>query len=189
MNIPQPWQPHEERLLREMWGKGASAAEIAAELRGRSKNAVIGRVHRLNLHRSSKGPYMTQRRAANLHAEKVRREAEKAPAAIEPPPAPAAPRPTEIVLSPPPAPIRAPVSTHVMTLWADWPRDRCRRPVYQGKIEAKTQVFCGKEVVDAPYCPACAKALRLPPKKKRTEAEKAADYLRMLAQRKKAASR
>lgn len=45
-----PWTPEELSHLKTRWaGDGASASEIARELPGRTRNAVIGAVHRLNL--------------------------------------------------------------------------------------------------------------------------------------------
>ena len=188
MNIPSPWTEADDLLLRNMWGKGASASEIASRLRGRTKNSVIGRIRRLDLHRSTKGPYVTEsRRAAALLRD--------APAALGAKPVVRASQtlafrgpvivvPVVEAAPPPPA-----ASTHVLTLWADWPRDRCRRPVYQGKVEADTQIFCGGPTGGDVYCPACAKVLRLPPKKKRTAAEAEADYRRMLAMRRAKATK
>ena len=41
----------EERVdrLKKLWSEGLSASQIAAQLGGVSRNAVIGKVHRLNL--------------------------------------------------------------------------------------------------------------------------------------------
>ena len=41
----------EERVdkLKELWGKGQTASEIAKIIGGVSRNAVIGKAHRLNL--------------------------------------------------------------------------------------------------------------------------------------------
>lgn len=49
------WTEAEDRTLRRLWVEGKSAGEIAKALRtGRSRNAVIGRVHRLGMGRSSR---------------------------------------------------------------------------------------------------------------------------------------
>jgi len=43
-----PWTPEQEQLLRDRWAERASASMIAAELGGdMTRNAVIGKVHRL----------------------------------------------------------------------------------------------------------------------------------------------
>ena len=45
-----PWTDEEDAILARMWREGASASQIAKALEtGRSRNACIGRVHRLNL--------------------------------------------------------------------------------------------------------------------------------------------
>ena len=43
------WTDERVETLRRMWGDGASASQIAKELGGVTRNAVIGKVHRLGL--------------------------------------------------------------------------------------------------------------------------------------------
>lgn len=43
------WTPERTERLKELWAKGWSAREIASTLGGVSRNAVIGKVHRLKL--------------------------------------------------------------------------------------------------------------------------------------------
>jgi len=43
------WNPEKEKKLRELWKKGLSASQIAGLLEGTTRNAVIGKAHRLNL--------------------------------------------------------------------------------------------------------------------------------------------
>ena len=43
------WTDERVETLRRMWGEGASASTIAKELGGVTRNAVIGKVHRLGL--------------------------------------------------------------------------------------------------------------------------------------------
>ena len=43
------WTDERVALLRKMWGEGKTAAEIAKELGGVTRNAVIGKAHRLKL--------------------------------------------------------------------------------------------------------------------------------------------
>ena len=47
------WNDERVELLRKLWAEGLSASQIAAQLGGVSRNAVIGKVHRLKL--SSRG--------------------------------------------------------------------------------------------------------------------------------------
>lgn len=43
------WTDQKIQMLRDMWGHGYSASEIAARLGGMTRNAVIGKAHRLKL--------------------------------------------------------------------------------------------------------------------------------------------
>ncbi len=43
------WTEEKVAKLREMWGKGQTASQIAEIIGGVSRNAVIGKAHRLNL--------------------------------------------------------------------------------------------------------------------------------------------
>ena len=43
------WTDERVELLKKMWGDGQSASQIAKELGGVTRNAVIGKVHRLGL--------------------------------------------------------------------------------------------------------------------------------------------
>ena len=43
------WTPEREDKLRELWKKGHTASQIAALISGTTRNAVIGKAHRLNL--------------------------------------------------------------------------------------------------------------------------------------------
>jgi GcrA cell cycle regulator len=43
------WTDERVALLKRMWGEGKTAAEIAKELGGITRNAVIGKAHRLKL--------------------------------------------------------------------------------------------------------------------------------------------
>ncbi|WP_179379122.1 GcrA family cell cycle regulator [Jannaschia marina] len=43
------WTDDRVETLKRMWGEGASASQIAKELGGVTRNAVIGKVHRLGL--------------------------------------------------------------------------------------------------------------------------------------------
>lgn len=48
------WTDERVELLKKLWSDGLSASQIAAELGGITRNAVIGKVHRLGL--SNRGP-------------------------------------------------------------------------------------------------------------------------------------
>tara|TARA_R110002095_G_scaffold194721_1_gene173065 strand:+ start:235 stop:831 length:597 start_codon:yes stop_codon:yes gene_type:complete len=51
-NLGKPamsWTDDRVEILKKMWGEGQSASQIAKELGGVTRNAVIGKVHRLGL--------------------------------------------------------------------------------------------------------------------------------------------
>ncbi len=84
----------EERIgsLKTMWEKGMTASQIAEELGGVSRNAVIGKAHRLGL----------QSRPSPVKANDGEARPARAAAAPKPKPAVAAPRP--VAAASPPAP-------------------------------------------------------------------------------------
>ena len=43
------WTDEKVNKLKELWGKGNTASQIAQIIGGISRNAVIGKAHRLNL--------------------------------------------------------------------------------------------------------------------------------------------
>ena len=43
------WTEEKVNKLKELWGKGQTASQIAEIIGGLSRNAVIGKAHRLNL--------------------------------------------------------------------------------------------------------------------------------------------
>ena len=43
------WTPERVEILKKMWSEGQSASQVAGELGGVTRNAVIGKVHRLGL--------------------------------------------------------------------------------------------------------------------------------------------
>src|SRR3981189_3258414 len=55
-NDLQNWTDDRVELLKKLWGDGLSASQIAGELGGITRNAVIGKVHRLGLSGRAKSP-------------------------------------------------------------------------------------------------------------------------------------
>ena len=43
------WTPERENKLKELWKKGLTASQIAAQMGATTRNAVIGKAHRLKL--------------------------------------------------------------------------------------------------------------------------------------------
>ncbi len=102
------WTEERVETLKRMWAEGQSASQIAKELGGVTRNAVIGQVHRLGLSNRAGGtPSATTAKPAAKEkpakpAKPVRPAAKKAEAAAEP----AADAATE---TPAPTPARKPI--------------------------------------------------------------------------------
>ena len=133
------WTDERVELLKKLWLEGLSASQIAKQLGGVTRNAVIGKVHRLGL---------SGRAAPSQPA----RPAFKAPR----PPRPAAAPAQRRVEShhhhapAPPAPVfyvEEPGSATVLTLGAHM----CKWPI--GDPSADTFTFCGRRNDgEGPYC-------------------------------------
>lgn len=79
------WTDERIATLKKMWEGGATASEIATELGGVSRNAVIGKAHRLGL----------KARPSPVKANEKKKAAAPAPRKPAAAPPPAAPRPAE----------------------------------------------------------------------------------------------
>ncbi len=112
----------EERIeqLKAMWEKGMTASQIAEELRGVSRNAVIGKAHRLGLQArpspvkpgEAAGQSATPRKSEPASAPAPSARTEQAPASASPAPAPVSEAPTppsgvaDAVAEAPPEPVQ-----------------------------------------------------------------------------------
>ncbi len=68
--LKKPWSADELRLVTQRWSEGYSAAQISNEMQGRTRNAVIGAVSRLNLpHRQTKHSAFRKSRVRKSDAE------------------------------------------------------------------------------------------------------------------------
>ncbi|MEM9292596.1 MAG: GcrA family cell cycle regulator [Acidobacteriota bacterium] len=89
------WTDERVEQLKKMWGEGQSASQIAKELGGVTRNAVIGKVHRLGLSNRNGGGGQD----ASAPAAKAETVAE-APKPTRPTPVPDAPKPAEATPEP-----------------------------------------------------------------------------------------
>ena len=132
------WTDERVETLKKLWLDGLSASQIAKQLGGVTRNAVIGKVHRLGL-------------SGRATPSQPTRSVFKAPRPARPV-APSAPRRVESI-----APIRAeprpivydelPGSATVLTLGAHM----CKWPI--GDPSSDSFTFCGKRIDDdGPYC-------------------------------------
>jgi GcrA cell cycle regulator len=135
------WTDERVELLKKLWQDGLSASQIAKQLGGVTRNAVIGKVHRLGL---------SGRAAPSKPARTVFKAPRPARAAAA---APSAPRriAEPVALAPQPAsPVRyideAPGMATVLTLGAHM----CKWPIGDPSLESFT--FCGRRSGEGPYC-------------------------------------
>ena len=104
------WTDERVETLKKMWAEGQSASQIAKELGGVTRNAVIGKVHRLGLsNRVGPGGAVEEEvvEEAPVAAAPAPKPVEL-PRPVEPPRAAEPPRPT-------PTPTPAPAATVVVT--------------------------------------------------------------------------
>ena len=137
------WTDERVEMLKKLWQDGLSASQIAKQLGGVTRNAVIGKVHRLGL-------------SGRATPSKPARPAFKAPRPARPAAAPSAPRriaqplTAATATAPAPAPVRyvdeAPGSATVLTLGAHM----CKWPI--GDPSSDNFTFCGRRASDGPYC-------------------------------------
>jgi GcrA cell cycle regulator len=148
------WTDERVELLKKLWSEGLSASAIASELGGVTRNAVIGKVHRLGLSGRAKAPsQQPQRRAKPTRAPShpmrtpsfvrgnVALAADLSPAPqLQPQEAPA-PRPVHDVV--------IPLSERVTIM--ELREQMCRWPL--GDPGREDFRFCGSRIGPAgPYC-------------------------------------
>jgi GcrA cell cycle regulator len=136
------WTDERVELLKKLWQDGLSASQIAKQLGGVTRNAVIGKVHRLGL---------SGRAAPSKPARTVFKAPRPARAVAA---APSAPRriaePVATALQPQPSPVRyveeEPGMATVLTLGAHM----CKWPIGDPAMDNFT--FCGRRSSEGPYC-------------------------------------
>lgn len=160
-NLKAGWSDERVERLKALWADGVSASQIAGELGGVTRNAVIGKVHRLGLSglakspSSSSAPRPRKARAAAQPAaprRKLGRVCSNAWVWCNPVSAPAAPEPAP--------------ELNAGKLYALFPPEKrrtllelgahtCRWPV--GEPGSGDFFFCGADTFeDLPYCLRCS---------------------------------
>lgn len=65
------WTDERVSLLKQLWGEGKTAAEIAQELGGVTRNAVIGKAHRLKLSGRASPIQPTKKTVSKIKPKKI----------------------------------------------------------------------------------------------------------------------
>lgn len=143
------WTDDRVALLRRLWEDGQSASKIAAQLGGVTRNAVIGKVHRLGLGGRARG---AEEAPASTPTPKAV-EIETAIAVVETqapePVAILSHRPAPVFPTPAPEPVALAVSKRVTIM--DLRESMCRWPL--GDPTTPEFRFCGaRSITGLPYC-------------------------------------
>jgi len=160
------WTEERVTLLRKLWAEGLSASQIAKQLGGVTRNAVIGKVHRLGLagratpSRPAKRPVRPARpRVIGPTAPRLR---------------PATSMPTVVIPDLEPLKLEDGSAANVLTL-----RDSmCKFPI--GDPNDADFAFCGRGVATGPYCADHAQLAYQPSQAKRRRASEPDELRRML---------
>lgn len=134
------WTEERVDLLQQLWQRGVSASKIAADLGDVTRNAVMGKVHRLGLGgrstTSRTKPPRPQRSSPKL------RKSQRAQALRVPPPS----------TLEAPTPLPAPHADDVARVSLDkLEADHCRWPC-ASHVNNETPQYCGEQRVRGSYC-------------------------------------
>jgi len=153
------WTDDRVATLTKLWADGLSASQIAKQLGGVTRNAVIGKVHRLGLSGRAKPSSPARKAAARKTAATTAARPAAAATARKPkakpvrtPSAPRTPRVIAKVAPPPPPPLEAKLMSNgefatILTIT----EHMCKWPI--GDPGADNFRFCGRKTdPEEPYC-------------------------------------
>jgi GcrA cell cycle regulator len=143
------WNDERVELLKKLWTDGLSASQIASELGGITRNAVIGKVHRLGLSGRAKTPASAVPRPrkprAPAHMVRVARPAMRGNTALAPV------HSYELEAEPEPQLVENIVPMGQRCTLLELSEDKCRWPI--GDPGSQEFFFCGGKTADGvPYC-------------------------------------
>jgi GcrA cell cycle regulator len=137
MSLPG-WSEDRVERLKALWADGLSASQVAKELGGVTRNAVIGKIHRLGLAGRAAGGRIARPRPAS--SPRPRRLA-----------APRATPRVPMIAAPVAAPVPAPEGPGLIASMSDLCGHVCKWPI--GDPKAADFSFCGRPMDGAgPYC-------------------------------------
>ncbi|MEL6829508.1 MAG: GcrA family cell cycle regulator [Pseudomonadota bacterium] len=157
------WTEERVEVLKKLWAEGHSASQIAKELGGVTRNAVIGKVHRLGLSGRAT-PSRPVKRPPRLARPKPRVGNDGAVIAPKPvrPAAESVPLTAEraALAAIPPQTLEDGAAATILTI-----RDSmCKWPI--GDPADPKFAFCGRKSTSGPYCAEHAKLAFQPAKKR-----------------------
>lgn len=171
------WTEDRVDVLKKLWAEGHSASQIARQLGGVTRNAVIGKVHRLGLSgratpsRPVKRPPRLARPKPQFVSQPV-----AASGSGQRPAATAVPTAVEkaAMAALPPLPLKDGEAATILTI-----RDSmCKWPI--GDPADPAFAFCGRKADCGPYCQDHAK-VAFQPARKRDRKRNEFDYVRRIA--------
>ncbi|MEI7804099.1 MAG: GcrA family cell cycle regulator [Hyphomicrobiales bacterium] len=156
------WTDERVELLKKLWADGLSASQIAGELGGITRNAVIGKVHRLGLSGRAKSPSSTAPRPrkarSSSHMMRVPRSSMRGNTALA----------YDFDMEPEPELIEKLIPVEQRRTLLELTEATCRWPVGDpGSVEF---FFCGGETGGSgPYCSHHARVAYQPPSDRRRD--------------------
>ena len=172
------WTEDRVEVLKKLWAEGHSASQIAKQLGGVTRNAVIGKVHRLGLSgratpsRPVKRPPRLARPKPQVMADgTVRTPAAKPPSTVRDTPS-SVEKAAMAALEP--KPLSDGEAASILTI-----RDTmCKWPI--GDPADPSFAFCGRKAECGPYCGEHAK-VAFQPARKRERKKSEYSYVRRIA--------
>ena len=153
------WTDERVEQLKKLWTDGLSASQIAAELGGITRNAVIGKVHRLGLSGRAKSPSSAAprpRKPRQTHMLRVPRVRGNTALAYA----------YDLDLETEPEPIENIIPIGQRRTLLELNEDTCRWPI--GDPSTQDFFFCGgKPVSSLPYCAYHSRVAYQPPAARR----------------------
>jgi len=163
------WNDERVELLKKLWAEGLSAAQIAGRLGGVTRNAVIGKVHRLGLSgRATTSRMKNPRPRLRAAAANAKRPGKSRFGSIGNPALRSLYHPEAEAYTPPAEELVIPLAERksIQTLT----ECSCRWPI--GDPQLADFHFCGKDkVAGLPYCEFHARRAFQPPQPRRRDRE------------------
>lgn len=157
MNIASIWQPEMVNRLRGLHADGLSGSQMAAALNTEFKasftrNAIIGKLHRIGLH-NVRPPFTPEQRAERRNTGKRLARRPASPRRTSQPPRPLTPLDLADDMTPDAVRDLPPDSSAFAVTFEQLAAPHCRFPIGDS-ASLETLTFCGADkMAEGPYCP------------------------------------